>query len=74
MVTVLSKPTCVQCNATYRRLDAKGIQYRIIDMTEDAEALEKAKSLGYAQAPVIIAPDGSHFSGYDPERIDALVA
>lgn len=74
MVVVLSKKSCVQCSATYRRLDSKGIEYRVIDMTEDAEALEKAKSLGYAQAPVIIAPDGSHFSGYDPDKIDALAA
>ncbi len=71
MVTVYSKKNCVQCNATYRRLDDKGIEYRVIDMTEDASALEKVKSLGYLQAPVIVAGD-EHWSGFDPNRIDAL--
>ncbi len=73
MVVVLSKPSCVQCNATYRSLDSKGIQYRIIDMTEDGTALEKAKSLGYAQAPVVIDEStGSHWSGFRPDKIDEL--
>jgi glutaredoxin-like protein NrdH len=71
LVTVYTKPGCVQCIATFRRLDAKGIEYRPIDMTEDASALEKVKSLGYLQAPVIVAGD-EHWSGFDPNRIDAL--
>lgn len=74
MVTVLSKPSCVQCNATYRALDSQGVEYTVVDMTQDVAALEKAKSLGYAQAPVVIAPDGSHWSGFDPDRIKALAA
>lgn len=74
MVILLSKPSCVQCNATVRRLDSKGIQYREIDMSEDAASLEKAKSLGYSQAPVVIdEASGSHWSGYRPDLIDALV-
>lgn len=74
MVTVYSKPSCVQCNATYRALDSQGVKYTVVDMTQDVTALEKAKSLGYAQAPVVIAPDGSHWSGFDPDRIKALAA
>lgn len=72
MVKVLSKPACVQCNATYRMLDSKGIKYEIIDMTEDREAFDKAKSLGYLQAPVVIAGD-DHWSGFRPDKIDSLV-
>lgn len=74
MVTVLSKPLCVQCTATYRALDAQGVEYTVIDMTQDGAALEKAKSLGYMQAPVVITPDGTHWSGFDPDRIKALIA
>ena len=35
VVTVYTKPQCVQCNMTYRALDAKGISYTKIDITED---------------------------------------
>ena len=73
MVTVYSKPSCVQCNATYRALDSKGVDYRVVDMTQDGAALEKAKSLGYSQAPVVITAD-DHWSGFRPDKIALLAA
>ena len=70
-VTVYSKPACVQCHATYRALDKAGIDYQVIDMSQDAEALEYVKSLGYAQAPVVVA-GSEHWSGFQPQRIAAI--
>ncbi|NHI16248.1 glutaredoxin-like protein NrdH [Microbacterium excoecariae] len=72
-ITVYSKPSCVQCNATYRALDAKGIEYQVTDVSEDAAALEQVKSLGYLQAPVVVA-DEEHWSGFRPDKIDELAA
>lgn len=72
-ITVFSKPACVQCNATYRALDKHGLEYTIVDMSADAEALESVKALGYQQAPVVFA-DGDHWSGFRPDKIKALVA
>lgn len=72
-ITVYTKPSCVQCNATYRALDSKGIEYEILDVSEDAAALEQVKALGYMQAPVVIA-DGDHWSGFRPDKIDELAA
>lgn len=74
MVTVYSKPACVQCNATYRRLDAKGVPYKVIDMSEDAEALAEVKGMGYLQAPVVVMPDGTHWSGFRPDLLDQIAA
>ena len=70
---VYTKPSCVQCTATYRALDSKGIQYEIHDLSEDAHALEQVKSLGYLQAPVVIT-DQDHWSGFRPDKIDELAA
>ena len=70
-VTVYSKPACVQCNATYRALDKKGIAYETVDMSQDAEALERVRSLGYMQAPVVITSE-DHWSGFRPDKIKAL--
>lgn len=72
-VTVYSKPACVQCDATYRALDKKGIEYSVVDISQDAEALELVRGLGYLQAPVVVADD-SHWSGFRPDRIKALVS
>ena len=71
MVTVYSKPSCVQCTATYRSLDSNGIPYVIRDMSEDAEALALVKELGYLQAPVVVAGD-EHWSGFRPDKISQL--
>ena len=38
-ITLFTKPSCVQCTATYRALDAKGIDYDVVDLSEDAAAL-----------------------------------
>ncbi|KLI90454.1 glutaredoxin [Arthrobacter sp. YC-RL1] len=70
-VTVYSKPSCVQCNATYRALDKQGIKYRTIDISQDAEALEYVRSLGYSQAPVVVA-EQDHWSGFRPDKIANL--
>ncbi|MEY4476365.1 MAG: glutaredoxin-like NrdH family protein [Pseudomonadota bacterium] len=71
-IIIYSKPDCVQCNATYRALDKQGITYQIIDLTQDAQALSHVKSLGYQQVPVIIAGN-EHWSGFRPDKINALV-
>jgi glutaredoxin-like protein NrdH len=72
-VTVYSKPACVQCDATYRALDKHGITYDVVDLTQDPTALELVRSLGYLQAPVVIAGD-AHWSGFRPDQIAALAA
>jgi glutaredoxin-like protein NrdH len=46
-ITVYTKPACVQCNATRKAFDKLGIEYRIVDVAEDAEAYEYVLALGY---------------------------
>ncbi len=70
-VTVYSKPACVQCEATYRALDKKGIEYAVVDISTDVDALEQLRALGYLQAPVVVAGEES-WSGFRPDQIAAL--
>ena len=37
-VTVYTKPACVQCDATYKALDKRGVAYAVVDVTTDPEA------------------------------------
>ena len=69
-VTVYTKPSCVQCNATYKALDKAGIAYQKVDITEDPQARDYVMALGYLQAPVVVAGD-DHWSGFRPDRIKA---
>ena len=70
-ITIYSKPNCVQCTATYRAMDKAGLSYEPVDISLDAQALEQVKSLGYAQAPVVVA-GGDHWSGFRPDKIKTL--
>jgi glutaredoxin-like protein NrdH len=72
-ITVYTKPACVQCNATYRALDKEGIEYSVVDISQDPEARDYVMALGYLQAPVVVAGD-DHWSGFRPDRIKALSA
>ena len=72
----------MQCNATYRALDRAGIDYQVIDMSADLEALEYVKRLGYTQAPVVVVEHPvagateqtyrTSWSGFNPGRINEL--
>ncbi|CAG7844014.1 Glutaredoxin-like protein NrdH [Pseudoclavibacter triregionum] len=72
-IAVYSKPSCVQCTATYRALDKQGIEYEIFDVSVDEKALEAVKELGYLQAPVVVTED-DHWSGFRPDKISTLAS
>ena len=68
-IVVYSKPACPQCEATKASLDSLGADYRVIDVTEDPDALDYVKNtLGYSQAPVVEV-EGATWSGHNPALI-----
>ena len=73
LVTVYSKPSCVQCDATYRALDKKGVDYAVIDVTQDQAAYEHVLELGAQQVP-LVETETEHWTGYRPDKISGLDA
>lgn len=69
-IKVYSKPSCVQCTATYRALDKYGLEYEVVDVSADDRALAEVLALGYQQAPVVFAGE-EHWAGFRPDRIKA---
>ena len=72
-ITVYTKPSCVQCTATYRSLDKAGMTYDVVDISQDAAARDYVMALGYLQAPVVFVDAATHWSGYRPEKLKTLV-
>ena len=70
-ITVYTKPACVQCNATYKALDKSHLGYDIVDISVDSGARDYVMSLGYLQAPVVVAGN-EHWSGFRPDRLREL--
>jgi glutaredoxin-like protein NrdH len=71
MITLYTKPHCVQCDATKRAIEARSLAFETVDLTEDSGAMEKVQALGYRQAPVIVVGDQS-WSGFRPDLIAKL--
>jgi glutaredoxin-like protein NrdH len=72
-ITVYSKTACVQCTATYRALDSKGISYTVVDLEQHPEAIDELKARGLMQAPVVIT-DTDAWAGFRPDKIATLAA
>ena len=71
MVTVYTLPACVQCDSTKRVLTRTGVEYSVVDLSQDEAAMEMVKELGYNAAPVVVVGD-EHWSGFRPDKLAAL--
>lgn len=72
MITIYSKPQCVQCEGVKKALDRKGIAYQVRDVTQDADAMQRVVGLGYRQMPVIETDSGDSWSGYRMDKMLSL--
>jgi glutaredoxin-like protein NrdH len=71
-ITVYTKPSCVQCDATKRTLDKLGLEYTAIDATQDEAVYNMLVEKGFKAMPVVDA-DGEWWSGFNPDKINGLV-
>jgi glutaredoxin-like protein NrdH len=71
MITVYTKPSCVQCDATKRMMDKLKISYSVVDVTVDTEAFDMIVSKGFKSVPVVITNDDA-WAGFNPDKISEL--
>ena len=69
MITVYTRPSCVQCNATKRKLTQEGLDWVAVDVEQDEAAAERLREAGYMQAPVVFTESGESWSGFRPDLI-----
>ena len=70
-IIIYTKDNCVQCNATKHAMDRRGIDYQLINLDAQPEAVDSLKALGYRQVPVVVA-ENDRWSGFRPDKIAAL--
>ncbi|MEB5974577.1 glutaredoxin-like protein NrdH [Pantoea dispersa] len=70
-IIIYTKNQCVQCDATKNALDRSGIDYQLINLDTQPEAIDHLKSLGYRQVPVVMTHN-DHWSGFRPDKIAGL--
>ena len=64
-------PACVQCSATKREFDRRGIIYTERDLRRNPKAVERFLELGLTAAP-IVETDLKRWSGFRLEKIKSL--
>lgn len=72
MTTLYTKPGCVQCTALARSMTRAGIEFDIVDISEDQDAFDLVVGLGFRQVPVVIADGIDPFSGFNPAKVEEL--
>ncbi len=72
-ITVYSKSACVQCTATYRALDSRGISYTVVDLDQHPRSHRRPQGRGLLQAPAVVT-DTDTWTGFRPDKIATLTA
>lgn len=71
-VTVYTTPTCPQCEMTKKVLTRGNVEFEVVDLSTNPEAMTYVKEeLGYAAAPVVVAGT-QHWSGFRLGALDVL--
>jgi glutaredoxin-like protein NrdH len=58
---------------TKRLMDKVGIEYDVINISENPDELDKLIQLGYRAAPVVVT-DNDSWAGFQPDKIADLAA
>ena len=74
MLTVYSKPNCIQCEMTKMWLNQNKIQFETVDVSEHPEKLEEIKLNGLQQLPVVTLDKyfENAWSGFNVDRLEEL--
>lgn len=73
MITIFSKPSCVQCDQTKKFLDKNNLEYRVFDVSQDKGALLIVSGMGFKSVPVVVTDD-EVWAGYQADKLKALIS
>lgn len=72
-VTVYTTPTCPQCEMTKKVLTKGNVNYEVVDLSTNPEAMKYVtEELGYVAAPVVVAGT-QHWSGFRHGALQNLI-
>lgn len=78
MLTVYSKPSCMQCEMTKIWLTQNKIPFEVVDTGANPEALELLRHYGWQTLPVVaiddeISDNSKSWSGFQIDNLEALL-
>ena len=78
MITVYSRPNCMQCKMTKMWLTQNNIPFEAVDIEANPGALELLKHYGYSSLPVVsiydeLIDESKTWAGFQIEKLEALL-
>lgn len=78
MITVYSKPNCIQCEMTKMWLTQNKIPFETVDTESNPEALELLSHYGWQTLPVVaindeISDNSKSWSGFQIDKLESLI-
>lgn len=71
-ITVYTKPACVQCTYTKKKLDEKGLYYTEFDISQDEAARKVVQDSGNHQMPMVVVKRKGKVTVWHGFHIDEL--
>ncbi|MCE1263879.1 glutaredoxin-like protein NrdH [Enterobacter kobei] len=72
-IIIYTRNNCVQCHATKRAMESRGMVFEMVNIDQQPEAAETLRAQGFRQLPVVIAGE-IRWSGFRPDMINRLSA
>ncbi len=70
-ITIYTRKDCIQCFATKRAMESRGITFEMVDLDNHPESVNTLREKGFRQLPVVVAGEES-WSGFRPDLINRL--
>lgn len=78
MLTVYSKPNCIQCEMTKMWLNQNKIEFESVDIEANPGAFELLKHYGFKSLPVVVIDDefedpNKTWMGFQVDKLERLI-
>ena len=72
-IIIYTRNDCVQCHATKRAMESRGVAFEMVNIDQQPEAADTLRAQGFRQLPVVVAGETS-WSGFRPDMITRIAA
>ncbi|SCC12183.1 glutaredoxin-like protein NrdH [Kosakonia oryziphila] len=70
-ITIYTRDNCVQCHATKRAMENRGLAFEMVNVDHVPAAADELRAMGFRQLPVVVAGE-TRWSGFRPDMINRL--
>lgn len=70
-ITIYTRNDCVQCHATKRAMESRGVEFEMVNVDHVPQAADELRAMGFRQLPVVVAGE-TKWSGFRPDMINRL--